>query len=129
MSKFFHLPLQYGSYLENCPELINKLIVGGERDGWRNFDEEFKRFSTHFERTEDAPCGDDTMLMYFTSGTSGYPKMVEHNFTYPLGSQNNPIQLGEMGDKVAYEQVMLAVSDFEKGNMRLSVVLASLDAK
>ncbi|MBR5553281.1 MAG: AMP-binding protein [Clostridia bacterium] len=70
---------------KNCPELINKLIVGEDREGWRNFDEEYKRFSTHFDRTEDSPCGDDLMLMYFTSGTSGYPKIAAHNYKYPLG--------------------------------------------
>ncbi len=69
----------------NCPTVRDKIIVNGTRDGWRNFDEEFKRFSTHFERTEDSPCGMDTMLMYFTSGTSGYPKIATHNYTYPLG--------------------------------------------
>ena len=69
----------------NCPNLINKLIVGEERDGWRNFDKEYKRFSTHFDRTEDTACGDDLMLMYFTSGTSGYPKIAAHNYKYPLG--------------------------------------------
>ena len=68
-----------------CPTVRDKIIVNGEKDGWRNFDEEFKRFSTHFERTEDSPCGMDTMLMYFTSGTSGYPKIATHNYTYPLG--------------------------------------------
>jgi acetyl-CoA synthetase len=70
---------------KNCPGLVNKLIVNGEREGWRNFDEEYKRFSTHFNRTEDSPCGDDLMLMYFTSGTSGYPKIAAHNYRYPLG--------------------------------------------
>ncbi len=70
---------------KQCPELVNKLIVNGERDGWRNFDEEYKRFSTHFNRTEDSPCGDDTLLMYFTSGTSGYPKIAVHSHKYPLG--------------------------------------------
>ena len=69
----------------NCPELINKLIVGGSREGWRDFDEEYKRFSTHYYRTEDTACGDDLMLMYFTSGTSGYPKIAAHNHKYPLG--------------------------------------------
>ena len=70
---------------EKCPGLINKLIVGGEREGWRNFDEEYTRFSTHYNRTEDSPGGDDLMLMYFTSGTSGYPKIAAHNYKYPLG--------------------------------------------
>jgi len=68
-----------------CPELCNMIIVNGERDGWRTFDEEYKRFSTHFNRTEKSPCGDDLMLMYFTSGTSGYPKIAAHNYKYPLG--------------------------------------------
>ena len=61
------------------------IMVGGKRDGWRDFDEEYKRFSTHYLRTEDAPGGDDIMLMYFTSGTSGYPKIAAHNYKYALG--------------------------------------------
>lgn len=70
---------------KKCPTLTHKIIVGDKKDGWRDFDEEYKRFSTHFERTDDAPGGDDTMLMYFTSGTSGYPKIATHNYKYPLG--------------------------------------------
>ena len=70
---------------EKCPTLKIKMMAGGEREGWRNFDEEFKRFSSHFDRTEDSPCGEDIMLMYFTSGTSGYPKIATHNYKYPLG--------------------------------------------
>ena len=38
-------------------------------------------------------------------------------------------KLDQAGNKMAFEQVMAAVSDFEKGNMRLSVVLAALDVK
>ncbi len=67
------------------PSLVNKLLVGGDRLGWRNFDEEYVRFSTHFERKADSPGGDDTMLMFFTSGTSGYPKIAVHNYKYALG--------------------------------------------
>lgn len=70
---------------EKCPELVNKLIVGGKREGWRSFDEEYTRFSTHYNRPADAPGGDDLMLMYFTSGTSGYPKIAAHNYKYALG--------------------------------------------
>ena len=65
--------------------LVNKIIVNGTRDGWRDFNEEYKMYSTHFDRTEDTACGDDMMLMYFTSGTSGYPKIAIHNYKYPLG--------------------------------------------
>ncbi len=70
---------------EKCPQLVNKIIVDGEREGWRSFDEEYTLFSTHFDRTADTPCGDDTMLMFFTSGTTGYPKIAVHSFKYPLG--------------------------------------------
>ena len=69
----------------DCPSLKNKLMVGGSRDGWRNFDEEFPLYSAHYHRPEDAPCGDDLMLMFFTSGTTGYPKIAAHTYKYPLG--------------------------------------------
>ena len=69
----------------NCPIIKNKLIVGGQKEGWRDFDEEYKRFSTHYKRTPDSPGGDDLMIMYFTSGTSGYPKIAAHNYKYALG--------------------------------------------
>ncbi len=67
------------------PMLEHKILVGGSREGWRNFDEEYTMFSSRFARTEDAPCGTDPMLMFFTSGTSGYPKLAAHNHKYPLG--------------------------------------------
>lgn len=70
---------------KTCPNLKHKLIVNGSRDGWRNFDEECAMFRSVYPRTEDAPCGDDPLLMFFTSGTSGYPKMALHNHKYPLG--------------------------------------------
>ena len=69
----------------SCSNVEFKLIVGGHRDGWRSFDEEYVMYSSHFARTEDTPCGEDPMLMYFTSGTSGYPKIAAHNYKYPLG--------------------------------------------
>ena len=67
------------------PELAHKILVGGSREGWHNFDEEYTMYSSRFERSEDAPCGADPMLMFFTSGTSGYPKLAAHNYKYPLG--------------------------------------------
>ncbi len=73
------------SAAEKCPDLTHKILVGGSRDGWHNFDEEYSIFSSHFARAEDAPCGSDPMLMFFTSGTSGYPKLAAHNYKYPLG--------------------------------------------
>ena len=68
-----------------CPCVTHKILVGGHRDGWTSFDDDYSLFSSHYERTEDAPCGNDPMLMFFTSGTSGYPKIAAHNYKYPLG--------------------------------------------
>jgi len=67
------------------PMLTSRILVGGSREGWHDFNEEFPMYSSHFNRTEDTPCGSDPMLMFFTSGTSGYPKIAAHNYKYPLG--------------------------------------------
>ena len=68
-----------------CPCVQHKILVNGQKEGWRDFNEEYVMFSSHFDRKEDSPCGSDSMLMYFTSGTSGYPKLAAHNYKYPLG--------------------------------------------
>ena len=62
-----------------------KIIVGGSREGWHNFDDEYGLFSRRYTRANDAPCGNDPMLMLFTSGTTGYPKMAMHSYKYALG--------------------------------------------
>ena len=68
-----------------CPGLTTKIIVNGKRDGWRCFDEEYTLFSEKYYRTSESPKGNDLMLMYFTSGTTGYPKIAAHNYKYPFG--------------------------------------------
>ena len=67
------------------PMLEHKLLVGGKREGWHDFNEEYAMYSSRYARAEDAPCGSDPMLMFFTSGTSGYPKLAAHSYKYPLG--------------------------------------------
>ena len=52
--------------------------------------------------------------------------MVGHNASHANELANLAKQLQEMGEMAAYDQIMLAVSDFEKGNLRLSTVLASM---
>lgn len=69
----------------NSPTLTTKVIVGGKRDGWHSFDDEYSLYTGKFDRTDDSPCGEDPMLMYFTSGTTGNPKIAIHNYKYPLG--------------------------------------------
>lgn len=69
------------------PTLKSKVVVGEDRKGWLNFTSELEKSSDHFIRPEgkDAPGNNDIMLLYFTSGTTGMPKMVNHDFVYPLG--------------------------------------------
>ncbi len=73
--------------LPESPTIREKILVVGHRDGWIDFADLIKDESDEFER----PCGEegvtskDIMLMYFTSGTTGNPKAVEHNFAHPLG--------------------------------------------
>ena len=62
-----------------------KVVVNGRREGWHGFDEEYGAFGATFERAPDAPGGDDPMLMFFTSGTTSYPKMALHSYKYALG--------------------------------------------
>ena len=64
---------------------IIKMLVNGDREGWRSFDREYVGFTRVFGRRPDSPCGADPMLMFFTSGTTGYPKMALHSYKYALG--------------------------------------------
>ena len=70
---------------KNCPTLKTKIVANGKKDGWHCFDDEYALFSRRFVRDEESPCGDDPMLMLFTSGTTGYPKIATHSHKYPLG--------------------------------------------
>jgi acetyl-CoA synthetase len=69
------------------PSLVVKASLGGPREGWLQFTAEVERASEKFSRPsgERAAKSSDIMLLYFTSGTTGMPKMVMHDFTYPLG--------------------------------------------
>jgi len=61
--------------------------VHDEMDGWISFEKVRQNMSEEFNapQEDEYPCDTDTALLYFTSGTSGNPKMVAHNFLYPLG--------------------------------------------
>ena len=69
---------------QDFPGLL-KIMVGGEKAGWHDFNVEMERFSTHYHRSEATPSGDDPMLMVFTSGTTGYPRIATHSYKYALG--------------------------------------------
>ncbi|MDY5626794.1 MAG: AMP-binding protein [Clostridia bacterium] len=73
--------------LPETPTVKAIVVDRGEKEGWHSFEKGVEEASDVFER----PDGDqkttinDNMLLYFTSGTTGNPKMVCHNFAYPLG--------------------------------------------
>ncbi len=73
------------SAAKKCPQVEHLLMVGGAKEGWLDFDEEYVQCSEVFDRPADASCGDETALMFFTSGTTGNPKMAAHKHTYALG--------------------------------------------
>ena len=82
------------SHVENseqqCPTLQYKALIqesGAERAGWINYTDAYSKQSDTFLRPtgEEAVTANDLMLIYFTSGTTGMPKMVQHIQSYPLG--------------------------------------------
>jgi len=97
--------------LPETTALKNLVLVDGKREGWHNFDEAIENQSDVFERPahDDPECthNDVIMLVYFTSGTTGMPKMVQHNFTYPLGH----IVTAKYWHKVEEDKLHMSVSD------------------
>ncbi len=70
---------------KNCDCVKQMILVGGNREGWHDFDSEYTLFSGKHDRPQGASAGDDVALMFFTSGTTGNPKMAAHKHTYALG--------------------------------------------
>ena len=72
---------------DECPSVAIKIIAKGKKEGWYSFMENMEAASENFERPRGAQKQrvNDPMLIYFSSGTSGLPKMGCHNFAYPLG--------------------------------------------
>ncbi len=72
---------------DQCPGLEALIVVGGERDGWLSYDKLVEAEPADQTRLADTKSS-DSLLLYFTSGTTGYPKMVLHTHSsYPLGHQ------------------------------------------
>jgi acetyl-CoA synthetase len=69
--------------MPKSPTVRRLVSLSGGRNGWLSFDEGLKNFMRG-EAPVRATRNEDMMLLYFTSGTTGLPKMVAHNFVYPL---------------------------------------------
>lgn len=85
------VPEHVNTAAPDCPTLKNRVFVraaesGEMPEGWIDFNSGVEEADEHFVRPEgeEATKIEDMMLMYFTSGTTGQPKMVAHNFSYPL---------------------------------------------
>lgn len=94
---------------KEAPCLKHLAIAGGTREGWLTFDEEIAKFPDDFPRPTggDANKNDDIMLIYFTSGTTSHPKMVQHTFTHPLGH----IVTAKYWQRVQENKLHMSVSD------------------
>jgi len=95
--------------LPECPTVGIRIVTPGNRDGWLQFSEPLDRFPDTFERSsgDRAIHVSDPMLIYFTSGTTGMPKMVMHNFAHPLGH----IVTAKYWQQVRENKLHMSVSD------------------
>lgn len=63
-----------------------KAVINVDREGWDNFDKGIEAYPDTLELPEEErPMANEDMLMYFTSGTTGYPKVATHNHKYAIG--------------------------------------------
>ncbi len=94
---------------ESSPTVRCMALIGESRKGWLSFTEGLEASPDVFERPSgvDAVRNEDSMLLYFTSGTTGMPKMVNLSFTYPLGH----ILTARFWQQVADNGLHLTVAD------------------
>jgi acetyl-CoA synthetase/medium-chain acyl-CoA synthetase len=72
--------------IDQCPGVKTRIMVGDKREGWLNYADMLATAKADFETAKTR--SDDNAILYFTSGTTGYPKMTAHSHaSYPLGHQ------------------------------------------
>ena len=69
--------------MENCPALTARIVTDGQRDGWIDYRQAVAAAAPEFESADTR--ADDEAICYFTSGTTGYPKMCIHTHSYAIG--------------------------------------------
>ena len=73
---------------DECPTLKHFMLVRDKKDGWVSFEDEMEEASDELTQNDvEKTSSDEPMLIYFTSGTTGNPKMVLHTHSYPLGHE------------------------------------------
>ncbi len=65
-------------------DTLDTLFTLGPAEGFVDFDAAVEAANEHWQKPAELPKNDDIMLMYFTSGTTGMPKMAAHSWTYPI---------------------------------------------
>ncbi len=76
------VPQKIKAALEQCDAYVKLWCVQAEIDGFENITESMKNADTELERVDTLAA--DHMMLYFTSGTTGHPKGVIHDYSYPL---------------------------------------------
>lgn len=93
--------------MPESPTVETLISIGPEvPDGFHDWHKEWEHAPT-FVRPEHPNSNEDTMLMYFTSGTSGEPKMVAHDFLYALGH----LVTGAFWHNLSEDSIHLTVAD------------------
>lgn len=101
---------QVENALPEAPCIKHRAMVGGgSREGWTDLNEVISTFPETFERSDAVADlnNNDVMQMYFTSGTTGMPKMVCHNYIHPLGH----IVTAKYWQQVQENKLHMSVSD------------------
>ena len=95
--------------LASAPECdtLTALFTLGDEPGFLDFDAEMAAASEQWDKPAELPKNDDIMLIYFTSGTTGMPKMAAHSWTYPIAQTVTAYYWHNVGD----ESIHMAVAD------------------
>lgn len=99
--------IQVSEAMSESPTVHTLISVGPKvPDGFHDWHKEWQN-APAFVRPNHVNTNDDTMLMYFTSGTSGEPKMVAHDFLYALGH----LTTGVFWHNLSEDSIHLTVAD------------------